>query len=271
MGLRRLVGLAGAASLLASAVALAPGVAAAPACAASGSRAALVVEHGNGSVRTRCVAFSGSSITGEALLNASGISWSGQSFTGLGMAVCAVDGEPAQYSDCLGDGFSWTLFVSRGGGAWRLSASGVSNIVLSSGDALGLRYGPSGGTAPPVSPAGVCPTATPPPTPAPVRTALPIVTTRLATPSVAADGLPSGSPSASLTAAGSSATAAGEQPAPSGESTTAASLAPSSSGGPGGSGGSDGPGSGLVAGVLAIGSLGGIAVLRLFAARRPVR
>ncbi len=80
------------------------------------AHAALVVEHGDGSVVTRCVAFDASSVSGEELLDRSGVAWSSQTFGGFGDAVCALDGEPARYVDCPGKDSYWAVFVARGGG-----------------------------------------------------------------------------------------------------------------------------------------------------------
>ena len=95
-----LVPLAAILAALASLASLAPAAPMASTCAAGSNHAALVVEHGNGSVVTRCVAFAATSISGEELLDRSGLAWSSQTFGGFGDAVCALDGEPAHYVDC---------------------------------------------------------------------------------------------------------------------------------------------------------------------------
>ncbi len=119
-GLRSLPAVLLAAALgfgLAAFAALAPGSPLVASCAGAGPHhAALVVEHGDGSVVTRCVAFDTASVTGEWLLNTSGLAWSGQTFGAFGEAVCALDGEPAHYSDCPGKDEYWAVFVARGGG-----------------------------------------------------------------------------------------------------------------------------------------------------------
>jgi hypothetical protein len=130
-------------------------------CAGAGpNHAALVIQHGDGSVVTRCVAFETAQITGQQLLDSSGVAWVGQTFGGFGTAACAIDGEPAHYSTCPGKDYYWAIFVSRGGGTWQFAASGISGLSLSSGDAEGFRYVPAAGTpAAPPAPAGVCATA----------------------------------------------------------------------------------------------------------------
>ncbi len=159
-------------AILAPLAPLAPVV---PGCAAAGSdHAALVVEHGDGSVATRCVDFSADTISGEELLNQSGVAWSSQAFGGFGDAVCALDGEPAHYVDCLGKDNYWALFVSRRGGPWQLSSVGISTLELADGDAEGFRYVPDAGTpAQPVLPSGVCPAAATP-TPLATNTTAPV-------------------------------------------------------------------------------------------------
>jgi hypothetical protein len=129
-----------------------------PACAAAGpNHAALVVEHGDGSVVTRCVAFAADAISGEELLNVSGVAWSSQTFGGFGDAVCALDAEPAHYADCPGKDSYWAVFVARGGGAWQLASVGISTLMLHGGDAEGFRYVPASGVPDaPVSPVAVC-------------------------------------------------------------------------------------------------------------------
>jgi hypothetical protein len=146
------------AALLAALASVAPVAPTVPACAAAGSNhAALVVEHGDGSVVTRCVAFAADAISGEELLNVSGVAWSSQTFGGFGDAVCALDTEPAHYVDCPGKDRYWAVFVARGGGAWQLASVGISTLMLHGGDAAGFRYVPASGVPDaPVSPVGVC-------------------------------------------------------------------------------------------------------------------
>ena len=119
---------------------------------------ALVVELGDGESVGRCVGFNASSISGEEVLQASGLQYATQGYGSLGQAVCQVDGEPAAYSTCLpSSGSYWALFTSRAGGAWQTADVGISSLELANGDAEGLRYDPETGPDPaPPSPAGVC-------------------------------------------------------------------------------------------------------------------
>src|SRR5450759_4104518 len=140
-------------AILAPLAPLAPVV---PGCAAADSNhVAVVVEHADGSVVTRCVAFDTNQITGEQLLNSSGIPWSSQTFGGFGDAMCALDGEPAQYTQCLGKDRYWAIFVARAGGSWQLANEGISTLTLGDGDAEGFRYVTASGIpAAPVSASG---------------------------------------------------------------------------------------------------------------------
>jgi hypothetical protein len=254
---------------------LAPGSPVPSACAAAGSHhAALVVEHGDGSVVSRCVAFDASQVTGEELLNASGIVWSGQTFGGFGDAVCSMDGEPARYSSCPGKDGYWAVFMVRGGGAWKLSNVGISTLTLADGDAEGFRYVPSSGNpvAPPL-PVGICapassgPTASPTPATTPVAAVAPTVRPTAAAPVVATPGsVASASPAAtdSATAAIAGVTASFAPAASAGIALRPDAPAPPPGPAPG-------PDLGLLAAALVGGGLGGLALLRLIALRRPVR
>ncbi len=151
---------------------------AATCAAASSSRIALVVQHGDGSTVTRCIAFSGSSLTGEEVLAQSGLEFKTVSFGSLSAGVCQVDNEPATFPPTCWTGTSkfWALFVSRKGGAWAPSSLGVSTQVFHDGDAEGLRYESQTVISVPTV-KGSCPSPTPPPaataTPRPTPTPTP--------------------------------------------------------------------------------------------------
>jgi hypothetical protein len=249
---------------------LAPGSPLISKCVGAGSsQAALVVEHGDGRVVTRCVSFGSATVTGQALLESSGVSWSGQTFGSYGVAVCALDAEPLHYTACPGQDSYWAIFVSRGGAAWQLSSNGISSLTLGAGDAEGFRYVPAAGTpAAPPSPAGVCPVATA--SPAAPATARPTAASATAVAPKTAASLPS------ATAGVASAMPTGEASllaiaaAPASES--AATPGPAAPGAAAAPGPNPSPGSGvdpgLVVAALAGGGLGGLALLRIAAARR---
>jgi hypothetical protein len=195
-----------------------------PLCAqaADPNHVGIVVEHGNGTSVRVCVGFTTPTITALGVLQNSHIEYATQAYGSLGQAVCQIDSEPAQYTECLpGSGSYWVLFVARGGGAWTNSASGISTTTLSSGDDVGFRYDPlAGADPPPVSPAGTCPpattptpapTATPAPraTPTPGATAPPVATSHPGVPTPTGSGVTPASTDGATPASSSSPTPAG--------------------------------------------------------------
>ncbi len=116
-------------------------------CAGTGSlHAYVVVEHLGGSSLQRCVAFSGT-INGKQLMDQSGISYQTQTFS-FGLGVCAIDNEPAQFTQCFPQGKPyWSLFIEHAG-AWTAAQSGFDQITLNDKDALGWRYVPAADQSP---------------------------------------------------------------------------------------------------------------------------
>jgi len=225
------------------------------------NRASLVVEHGDGSVVTRCVAFSSATVTGEELLNLSGVAWSGQTFGGFGDAVCALDDEPVHYETCPGRDAYWAVFVSRGDGTWQLASVGISSLTLGEGDAEGFRYVPATGVpVAPIPAAGVCPAVA---TPAPGRSADAGASQRpagaAASPAASAASAASPVAVADATARAPATSAGVADAAKAGASPPAGAPAPTPSGG------AD-PGLLLAAGVGS--GLAGLALLRLLVRRR---
>lgn len=281
--MRRLASTIALAASIAVFAALVPGSPTTSACAGAGPHhAAVIVEHGDGSVVTRCVAFDTNQVTGEQLLNASGISWSGQTFGGFGDAVCAMDGEPAGYTSCPGKDSYWAVFVARGNGAWQLANAGVMTLTLADGDVEGFRYVPSSGlpAAPPTA-AGVCGVhASPAATPALSATAATTVTPRATAFAPATPRSSGNSGGVASTASVFAASPASVDPVIEAAPGSAGSTAPGTwvSSGPGQSAApARGPVSGsgmdfgLLAAAVAGGGLGGLALLRMIAARRRVR
>ncbi len=168
-----------------------------PLCAqaATANHVGIVVEHGDGTAVRGCVSFTTPTITALDVLHDSGIQYSTASYGGsLGEAVCQIDNEPEQYTECLpSSGSYWVFFVATSSGTWTNSPQGVSRETVSDGDAVGFRYDPLAGADPaPVSPAGTCPVSTPTPTPtvAPTASAAP---TPVGTPRTSGTPSPAGS------------------------------------------------------------------------------
>jgi hypothetical protein len=237
-----------------------PGSPARPTCAfASGAHhVAVVVEHGGGAVRTACVAFDAVQLTGQQVMQLSGIEYATTSYGGLGNAVCQVDNEPGSYPPSCWTATSpyWAMYVSRSGGAWAVSSQGVSSQQFRDGDALGWHYVPQigGGGGPPPSPAGVCSGPGPLPT---ATTTTPAPPPAASTPAPAAPIVPA--PDAVASAASSPAPVATESagiPSPSPTPSPNRSLARKSPAG-------DELNLGWAAAALAIGSLAGLLLLQL--------
>jgi len=137
------------------------GTAATPATAAcvnggAAHKAYVVVKHGGGTALQKCVGFDGDQIGGEDLMKKSGVEYQTQDFSGVGKAVCQVDNEPAQFSECFPkDKPFWAMYVFQSGGAWQQGQTGYTAVSLKNGDALGWEYQPA--------------TASPPPPPLPRR------------------------------------------------------------------------------------------------------
>lgn len=246
-------------------------------CAAAtySSHVTLVVEHGDTRVVGLCIGFNGSSITGEQILQASGLEYATQSYGSLGDAVCQIDSEPTSYGACLpASGSYWAVFVSRGGGGWQNADRGISSETFGDGDAEGFRYDAQSGAAPPpASAAGICARALATPTAAP---AVP--------PASAAGGPPpaqgAGTGTGGSAPAGSSAPAEGTSPAAA--SSPAASQKPSVIRPAGSSGGvatvgtraarpASGPNAALLAACAGIAALAGLVVVRLLRRRHVGR
>ncbi len=112
-------------------------------------RAYVVVEHLGGRTVQRCVGFNGATISGATLMRESGLSYQTQTFSGLGPAVCALDGQPAHYSTCFPKGQPyWALYVLKDH-HWVNASTGFASIKIGNGGALGWEYEPSSGSPPP--------------------------------------------------------------------------------------------------------------------------
>lgn len=99
----------------------------------------VVVEHLSGTTIQACVGFSTYAIDGQTLMDESGIKYGFQKFS-FGSAVCQIDSEPAQYSQCLPqDQPYWSLFIETGG-QWAPAQTGYTDVVLHDKDALGWHY-----------------------------------------------------------------------------------------------------------------------------------
>jgi len=112
-------------------------------CAGTGAQHAyVVVEHLSGQSIQRCVAFGGGTLNGKQLMDQSGIPYQTQTFS-FGLGMCAVDNEPAQFTECFPKGKPyWNLFIEHAG-TWTSAQSAFDHVEVGPGDALGWRYVPA--------------------------------------------------------------------------------------------------------------------------------
>ncbi len=83
--------------------------------------------------------FNGPMIDGQALMDQSGVQYQAHALS-AGKAVCQVDNEPTQFSQCFPPRQPyWALFVESSG-RWASATGGFTEANLHDGDALGWHY-----------------------------------------------------------------------------------------------------------------------------------
>jgi hypothetical protein len=121
------------------------------------NRAALVVRYEDGTVETKCVAFSETAISGEELLQRSGLTAVMDYNALAGGAVCSIQGVGCSVQDCFcrcqgADCQYWAYYHWVDGG-WQYSQLGASSFQVKNGALEGWSWGPgnfSSGTEPTV-------------------------------------------------------------------------------------------------------------------------
>jgi hypothetical protein len=94
----------------------------------------LVVEHLSGQTIQRCAGFDGDTIDGAGVMQATAIQ-----FQAGASAMCQVDREPQQFSDCSPEQAHWSLWLYTGG-TWTAQSGAYAQLQLHDRDALGWRY-----------------------------------------------------------------------------------------------------------------------------------
>jgi hypothetical protein len=145
------------------------------ACAAQQQQAAhhagLVIVFPNARIESRCIAFSGDTITGAELLRESGLPIVFANFGGaLGAGVCRIDDvgcrDPGNcFCQCQGADCAFWSYFKLDGTVWRYENLGPANHRLHDGDTDAWVWG-SGHAGPGDAPPP-CPQSKPSPTPAP--------------------------------------------------------------------------------------------------------
>ncbi len=166
------------------------------------NQAALIVQHGDGRLITRCISFTEAEITGYDVLARSGLEIVTNFDSGMGGTICAIDGEgcPAHdcWCQCKGSPCVYWAYHQLIDGQWVYSNLGASNYRVQHGDVEGWAWGegnPQGGVQPPLIPfEQICaPPATDTPIPATATataTATPIPATATSPPPPTATATP---------------------------------------------------------------------------------
>ncbi len=166
----------------------APRCSATNAASASLHHAGLVVTFGDRHTQAFCIEFSEDTISGLQLLQRSGLPLVTSSASGLGAAVCSIDGEGSNdptncFASCTGGTCAYWAYYRFVDGAWNFSQLGAAQRIVHDGDIDGWAWGPGGlsSGAIPAQPGALCPTPTPS---APVTsTPTPVAVQPLSTPS----------------------------------------------------------------------------------------
>jgi hypothetical protein len=149
-----------------------PRCSAASADSTSLHHAGLVVTFGDRHTEAFCIEFSEDTISGLQLLQRSGLPLVTSSASGLGAAVCSIDGEGSNdptncFASCTGDTCAYWAYYQFVDGAWKFSQLGAAQRTVYDGDIDGWAWGPGGlsSGAIPEQPGALCPE---PPSPTPV-------------------------------------------------------------------------------------------------------
>ena len=150
--------------------------------------AGLVVTFGDRHTQAFCIEFSEDTISGLQLLQRSGLPLVTSSASGLGAAVCSIDGEGSNdptncFASCTGSSCAYWAYYQFVSGAWKFSQIGAASRTVHDGDIDGWAWGPGGisSGAVPGQPGELCPTP-PSPTPVPPTPTLVVVQQPSATP-----------------------------------------------------------------------------------------
>ncbi len=117
---------------------------------ADGGEAGLVIQNGDGTVDTYCVAFTGDGITGDRLLERAGVTV--VNWGGLVCAIGADEGcfEPKSATSCTcqctggADCIYWAFFTQKYGQGWVYASIGYQGQKAKDGDLQGWKWGKGG-------------------------------------------------------------------------------------------------------------------------------
>jgi hypothetical protein len=104
-------------------------------------RAGLVVQNGDGSLLTTCVAFMEESLTGFELLSRSGFEIASVTDPSLGTAVCGIGAEGCPSSDCFCGMPDYWSYWQPGEGDWAYAVSGAEQSLVKDGTLEAWSWG----------------------------------------------------------------------------------------------------------------------------------
>ena len=115
-----------------------------PAAAQHPNGVGLVIRHGDGTLLEIYVQFAEESLSGEELLNRSGLDFSEAPFGGLGAGVCSIGGEGCPSDNCYCKSFTtpafyWRYYALQAGG-WSEQIRGPSTRALHDGEVDGWSW-----------------------------------------------------------------------------------------------------------------------------------
>ena len=162
--------------------------------------AGLVIKHGDGRVLYFYIQFSEPQITGEQLLERSGVQLDETPYSSLGVGICRIDGEGCPSTDCFCKSYAvpsvyWRYYSLNSVGSWVYRVTGPAGRVVHDGDVDGWSWSGADNDLPATSIDAIAqlngvtrtpdapqptptsaPAVTPGPTAPPTPTAAPIVT-----------------------------------------------------------------------------------------------
>lgn len=118
--------------------------------------AGLVIKHGDGRVLYFYIQFSEPQITGEQLLERSGVSLDVTPYSGLGEGICMIDGEGCPSTNCFCKSYSvpsdyWRYHTLASNGQWVFRSTGPAERIVHDGDVDGWSWSSTDGDLPATS------------------------------------------------------------------------------------------------------------------------
>ena len=118
--------------------------------------AGLVIKHGDGRILYFYVQFSEPQITGAQLLERTGVSLDAVPYSGLGEAICLIDGEGCPSSNCFCKSYAnpsvyWRYQRLTNAGQWVFIQSGPDQTIVHDGDVDGWAWSATNGDLPSTS------------------------------------------------------------------------------------------------------------------------